>query len=504
MEEIAQSLPPQAPLAEVEQAVVGRRMRLVPVVEDDVLVGVITRTDLLNNLIREPPLSEISLLETPDGGFFRQKQVGGLMRERFPRPVLGILKALGRAADEMDFKLYLVGGSVRDLYLRRPNLDMDVVVEGDGIVFARRYAETREDVRVRAHKKFRTAKLIFDSGLVIDVATARLEYYDGPASLPTVELSSLKLDLYRRDFTINTLAITLNTGDFGRLIDFFGATRDLKEKAIRVLHNLSFVEDPTRVFRAVRFEQRFGFRIGKQTEGLIKNALKINAFERLSGGRLFSEMKQMFEEDRALACFQRLGELNLLKQFHPNLRLEMKSLDVWEGVDESLAWFRLSFINRPLRQWLVYFLALADTLKGRELQDLCARLGMGPKLKGEILLMRRQALAALNAMQRNHPSQSTIHRLLSPLRTAYLLFIMAKAEREWVKKAVSQYLTVLVNIKPEIRGRDLLEMGFKPGPLFTRMLDRLRDARLDGRVHSRDEELALIRKEYGHLLEKTA
>lgn len=155
-----------------------------------------------------------------------------------------------------------MGGFVKDVFLYQENLDIDVVIEGDGIEFARALAASLGG-RVRSHEEFRIAVVILSNGRKIDVATARLEYYKSPGAFPTVETGSIKLDLYRRDFTINTLAIKLNPGRFGTLIDFFGAQKDLKRKMIRVLHNLSFVEDPTRVFRAVRFEQRFGFRIGK-------------------------------------------------------------------------------------------------------------------------------------------------------------------------------------------------------------------------------------------------
>ena len=158
-----------------------------------------------------------------------------------------------------------------------------MVIEGDATAFAQRLWEKEPKVGMRSHKKFKTAKLVFEEGLVVDLATAALEYYQAPAALPIVELSSLKLDLYRRDFTINTLAVSLNPPHYGELLDFFEGLKDIKERVIRVLHNLSFVEDPTRVFRAVRFEQRFGFRIGKFTEGLIKNALKVDAFKRLPG-----------------------------------------------------------------------------------------------------------------------------------------------------------------------------------------------------------------------------
>ena len=185
-----------------------------------------------------------------------------MLKERLPKKINDLFKEFGKVADTLGYDVYLVGGLVRDVLLKRENLDVDIVVEGDGIRFAHAFAENIE-VRVRSHRKFGTAVLIFPNGFKVDVASARMEYYESPAAPPIVETSSLKMDLFRRDFTINTLAVKLNESDSGILVDHFGGQKDIKEKVIRVLHNLSFVEDPTRVLRAIRFEQRFGFKIGK-------------------------------------------------------------------------------------------------------------------------------------------------------------------------------------------------------------------------------------------------
>lgn len=504
MEPSSMTLRKDSSLAEVENAVVGRRQRLVPVMDGERLAGVITRTDLLNVLLEHPPLTEPDQDELEEADDGRGKNVGGLMRERLPRDVVAVLEELGSIADEMGYAVYLVGGSVRDLFLRRENLDLDVVVEGEGTEFAKRVARGRDDVRVRTHTKFKTAKLIFGHGLVIDIATARLEYYQAPASLPIVELSSLKLDLYRRDFTINTLAVSLNKNGFGRLVDFFDGMRDIKDKAIRVLHNLSFVEDPTRVLRAVRFEQRFGFKIGKFTEGLIKNAVKIEAFSRLSPTRLFGEFRQMMEEERARHCIRRLDELKLLPQFHPALRLEPKALELLEQVEEALAWYRLSFLDQPLRQWVVYFLALADQLGRSQVEQFMDRLGMTVKLKNELLANGGAALSALNQLQRSRHRPSQVYGLLSPLRPEYLLFVMAKATREWAKRAVSTYLTRDSRVRPVLGGDDLIAMGFEPGPAFRRILDRILAARLDGLVESKKDETRLVLREFGTLRAKAS
>ena len=189
---------------------------------------------------------------------------------------------------------------------------MDVVVEGDGVAFAETFAR-RNDCRVRCHRKFGTAVLIYPDGFKLDIASARMEYYLEPGALPDVEHASVKMDLSRRDFTINTLAISLNRNVFGEILDYYGGQRDIDDKAIRVLHNLSFVEDPTRVFRAVRFEQRLGFQIGKQTEQLLLSAVRLGLLEKVSGKRIFNELLLIMNEHQPLPGILRLAHLDVLR-----------------------------------------------------------------------------------------------------------------------------------------------------------------------------------------------
>ena len=288
------TLPSSASLADIQELIIENRQRLIPVVDDGRLQGVITRTDLLNLLINDPAHQPRNLIGTDDRSYIeRHRNVNTLMIEVLNKDVIVLLRTIGEVAEESGYTAYAVGGFVRDLLLRVKNLDLDIVVEGDGIKFAKKLAEHFGGT-VRTHEKFSTALVIMPNGFNIDVATARLEYYEYPASMPTVELSSLKLDLYRRDFTINAMAINLNPDKFGTLVDFFNCQTDIKERRIRILHNLSFVEDPTRIFRAIRFEQRMGFTIGMHTEKLLKNAVKMNLFNRFFGHRCFTELKLIF------------------------------------------------------------------------------------------------------------------------------------------------------------------------------------------------------------------
>ena len=312
------SVAPDADLFEVQEKIINNKQRILPVIENNAILGVITRTDLLTVLVQKTSMTRDTVADplNMDHSHARTRNIFHFLQERLSEEILQALRKIGEVAESLNFEAYVVGGFVRDLFLYRNNEDIDIVIEGDGIIFAKAYAEISK-ARIHTHSKFGTAVIVSPDGLKIDVATARMEYYRYPAALPDVEMSSIKLDLFRRDFTINTLAININPKKFGRLIDFFSAQKDIKDKAIRVLHNLSFVEDPTRVFRALRFEQRFDFTIGKLTASLIHNAVKMEFFKRLSGRRVFTELRLILEEDNPAPAMIRMNDFNLLQVIHP-------------------------------------------------------------------------------------------------------------------------------------------------------------------------------------------
>jgi tRNA nucleotidyltransferase (CCA-adding enzyme) len=490
------SVGPEATLAEIRESLVINKQRLLPVVEDEGrVVGVVSRTDLLHLLISQ---AEEAQWTQP----LRKKNIVGLVRERLPKHIQDILRQAGQVAQELGYNAYLVGGVVRDLLLRHENLDIDIVIEGEGIVFARRFA-SRFGVRHREFQKFKTAVLIFPDDFKIDVATARTEYYETPGALPVVEYSSIKMDLYRRDFTINTLALKLNPGEFGTLLDFFGAQRDLKEKIISILHNLSFVEDPTRVFRAIRFEQRFKFRISKLTANLINNAVKNNFFDRLSGARLFQELKLILQEENPLPAVARLAEFDLLKAVHPRLVYDEGTRAMMERVQGVLAWFDLLYLEEKFDKWLVYFLGLVEPLDTPELKEMLSRFKLSPKLEANIAEGKAAAdkmLVKLFYLGRD-PNRHQLYHLLAPLGTPYLLYMMAKSKQEVARRSISLFFTHLKHLQPELKGRDLLAMGFAPGPHIKDMLEALHEARLNEEIKSKAEERELIRRQFGKELQ---
>ncbi|NCC25446.1 MAG: CBS domain-containing protein [Deltaproteobacteria bacterium] len=485
------SVTPEDDLYRVMEIILGQRQRLVPVIEDGRLAGVLTRTDLINILVKEPSRFPESLIP----GRQQERNVTRLMQDRLPRDIHDLLIRAGRIAESMGCELFCVGGFVRDILLGLPNTDIDLVVESDGIVFAHRLADEIGG-RVRPHIKFKTAVVILDDGRKIDVATARLEYYEYPAALPTVELSSIKMDLFRRDFTINALAVHLNPARLGTLVDFFGGQQDMKNRAIRVLHSLSFVEDPTRIIRAIRFEQRFGFTIGKQTERLIKNAMDLGIFHRLSGARILHEFQHLLEEKDPLACLDRMNQFQLLEAIHPKLQLTQNRRAILTEISEVVTWYRLLYREQRPEIWLLYLLGLCSGMDEDETRAMAARLNFTTRQTRNFLGLResvKEVVGRIFNWQQGPRLMSELVRMLEQMSLEGVLFIMARSRKDDTRKAISLYLTRFQGLATDVKGQDLKDLGLRPGPVFGRIMNAIKDALLDERVKTREEQLALAK-----------
>jgi len=472
------------PIREIETLMIEQNQRFMPVVEDGKIIGAITRTDLLRTLyeefLRRRKIEETVTKERPPVG----RSLSSWLKERFPSEVYNLLKLSGEVAEELGFNAYLVGGSVRDLLRGEENLDIDIVIEGDGISFAKAFGK-KLNAKVRSHQRFGTAQVITDN-LKLDVATARTEYYESPGVLPKVETSSIKKDLYRRDFTINTVAIKLNPRDFGLLIDFFGAQRDLREKAIRVLHNISFVEDPTRAFRAVRFSERFGFKISKHTENLIKSAIEMNLFDRLSGSRLYEELLLSFNETEPVRTLKKLSDFGLLKVIYPNLIFNEELEAIFKSMHDTLTWFNLLFLEEKTDRGILYLMALLSGLKDEEAKVVIERLSPSPKVSSMIIKGMSHARDVLRRLSINDPVE--IYNLLSSFKLETVLFSMALSKDRQKQKAISLYLTELRKVKTILKGDDLKRMGIQPGPVYSKILKELLEEKLRGHLKSREDE----------------
>jgi tRNA nucleotidyltransferase (CCA-adding enzyme) len=498
-------LPLSATLSDIEELIIERRQRLIPIIHDQQLAGVITQTDLLNMLVNDPAHLPKNLMhETEPQSQGRTKDLNQLITESLGKESISLLHTIGEVAESLGFKAFAVGGFVRDLLLLNKNLDLDIVVEGDGIIFARELAQ-RLKGQVRVHERFGTAMIRLPdwslNGLRIDVATARLEYYDYPAALPTVELSSIKLDLYRRDFTINAMAIQLNPSRFGILIDFFNCQGDLKEKTIKVLHNLSFVEDPTRIFRAIRFEKRMDFRIDAHTSRLIQSAVQMKLFDKAHDPRFFTELKLIFSEENPLPAINRLAEFKLFQflwpDLKPHLKIDRRFNHILTQAGQALSWFHLLYLDTPCPAWQVYLLAIMGRSKAAELSAFCQRFELPPKTSEFLIQQKLNADKISHILYRRSAiRRSELYWLLKELANVGLLYLMAIARKNEIKQGVSLYVTDLRKTRPQTTGADLKAMGYSPGPQFKAILNELLTAHLDGIVQTKQEEEAFIQRHF--------
>ncbi len=486
------TLPISATLAEIEELIIDHRQRLIPIIDEQELAGVITRTDLLRTLIGDTGHTPMDLSHDSDHPSRKKsRNIMQLMSEVLDKKLIILLQTIGDVAESLGFKAYCVGGFVRDLLLKQKNLDLDIVVEGNGIVFAKEMVKTLGG-RLRTHERFITANITLPDGFKIDVATARLEYYDYPAALPTVELSSIKLDLYRRDFSINGMALELTPARFGTLIDFFNCQNDLKDNLIKVLHNLSFVEDPSRILRAIRFEKRLNFKIDKHTERLIRNAVKMNLLGKDCYPRLFSELQQIFSEDNPSPAIQRMNDFDLFRflwpDLKPNLKIDRRFRHILTQTRRAISWFRLLYLekNAELTPWRVYLLSIMARSKAAQLESFCKRFQIPEKTCRELIQEKLNTDELSDKWYKQPPQKnSEIYRALSSFSNDSLLYLMAISKKNIINKSVSHFVTSLRNIRPLLNGDDLKNLGYTPGEKFKEILSSLRDAQLDGIVNSR-------------------
>ncbi len=489
---------PDGDISLIQQLVVDQRQRLVPIVAHDKLVGVVTRTDLLRHSVTQGRKLHhvVTRAGQDDGLSLSRRHVARLLEIRLPVRVRQLLLDLSQVAAAQQMAVYAVGGFVRDLLLNQKNLDVDIVVEGNAIEFARVFAQ-QFNCRVRSHEKFITAVIIFSDGFKVDIASTRTEYYLEPGALPLVEAASIKSDLYRRDFTINTIALSLNKDTFGELLDCFGAQRDLHDKAIRVLHNLSFVEDPTRAFRAVRFEQRLGFKLGMHTERLLRSAVSMGFMKKINQQRLFNELWIILAEDDPLPAVQRLDQLGLLQFLSAGFRMDNSIKGQFSQAGKAIAWYDLLYSGTKVQREAVYFLCLSSTLTLSELQQLCERLELPLKLVRLFGEEREHYLAAYHQLERYHrtPNKLAKSKLCQMLRGAsseMLVYLMAKTNHETVRALVSQFVTQLRETRTALNGDDLLQLGVAVGPEVGAILQQLLAAKIDGLVATKEDETEFI------------
>jgi len=489
------SVQPTDSIQLLQQVMIESDWGQIPVIhpESGKIIGIVTRTDLLKTLAEV----EVNAKET---------NLADQLERALSPTVLGLLRLVAQQAEEENAALYIVGGFVRDLLLGIPNVDFDLVVEGNAINLAHALME-KYGGHVSSHKRFGTAKWVLDCNhtellaalgrekiipseipAALDLVSARTEFYRHPTALPSVERGNIKLDLHRRDFSINTLALRLDGRYYGELLDHWGGRRDLRDHLIRVLHSISFIDDPTRMLRAVRLEQRLGFTIEPRTMELLQEALPL--LNRVSGERIRNEMESIFMEERLQAIMQRLDEIGLLTAIHPAL--------IWN--DDLVKVFIQVVSFSPSPGWQItlvppqsfyYFALLLFMLKPKEVQQVCERLHFVAMMKKNIIDANRFGGELPNLC--SEMSTSKVVGKLENLREEALLVIwLGLIDQPKCRELIENYLSEWRFVTPRATGDTLREMGLPPGPNYRSILQALRDAWVDGEVKNLKEENALL------------
>jgi tRNA nucleotidyltransferase (CCA-adding enzyme) len=414
--------------------------------------------------------------------------------EKLPKEVRKLIHLAAQQASRQNVSCYLVGGFVRDMLLGAPNLDLDIVVEGDGIKFAEEIARILQ-VRLIRHRQFGTATLVLRPESKIDITTARKEFYPEPASLPVVSPGTLKDDLFRRDFTINSLAIRISDKKNTELIDFFQGKNDLRQKKIRVLHESSFIDDPTRILRAIRFEQRYDFMIEPNTLRQLEKATKMKMINRVGPQRLRGELILILKEARPLKPLKRIKELLGFSFINRNLSLTNTDFSFLSRLEKEITWFKTRYMpRRRLDSWLIYFMGMIDGLTLREAKKICRNFVFRQGEEKRILDYKRMHDNIFSLLNKRSLKPSRIYRILEPLSYEVILLIKAKYRNENLRRHIEDFLAMYNGVCIFTKGKDLQALGLVPGPDYQKIFHKVLNARIDGQIKTRDEEIGFIKR----------
>jgi len=413
---------------------------------------------------------------------------------KLPKEIFDLIRRARDVVSSNRIPAYLVGGFVRDLILGAENLDLDITVEGDGIKFAEDFC-SKLKVKLIRHRRFGTATVILKPHLKIDFATARRESYPEPAHLPVVEMGELKDDLFRRDFTINAMALSINNKNFGQLIDLFGGRDDLVGGKIRVLHGLSFIDDPTRILRAIRFEKRYNFGIEPKTMKYLEEAVRLGMLEKVEPQRIRDDLTLMLKEKNPLKEIKRLQELTGFSFIDKSLSLSKENYQLLVSAEKQMNWFAEScFKRRQLDTWLIYFMGLLDSLGIDVIRDICRRLALHRGEEKRILAYKGIDRKFILRLSKRNIKPSEIFALFEPLSYEVLILLKAKYKDRGIQKHIQDFFRAYNGMHIHISGGDLRGLGVMPGPYYQKIFAKVLNAKLNGLVKTKEDELILVKK----------
>ncbi len=403
------------------------------------------------------------------------------IEKKLPAELVSFIKQAGKLAAGKGEKAYLVGGAVRDLLLGESNLDIDLVVEGNAIALAQRLIDN-EPVKITIHHRFNTAKLQWHEWSV-DLTSARSESYARPGALPTVKPGNLGDDLFRRDFTINTMAVELNPEGYGRLIDLYNGQNDLNNKIIRILHQRSFIDDSTRIWRGLRYEQRLGFQMESETLKLLRRDIPM--LDTISGDRIRYELERVLKEQIPEKVFQHAEELGVLAKLNPALRGNGWLEDKFKQARQ------ISLPNQPPPS--LYIALLTYHLADKEREQFISYLRL-TKTLAQTLRDTSSIKAKLQQLADPKLNPSGIYHLLHGFSQQAITANLIASDSPTTRQDIQLYLDKLRYVKPVLTGNDLIKMGIPQSPRIKEILNKFLDARLDGKVKTKQDEEKLLKR----------
>ncbi len=516
--------PPCEPFETVTEKIARSETKTILVGNENKITGIITANDVLNHIFTgginkknrlkrqlTPGRTDNNTL-IPAGGIQTVSTSTALSLKEtykipleiyFSKPVIKFLKLVSRKAAELKVSAYIVGGIVRDMILKKSSADIDIVIEGiSALDFIDNLVKDPAHILNR-HERFKTATIAIPGLPKIDFTTARAEFYESPAALPDIFQGNLYQDLLRRDFTIYAMAVSLCPSSFGELIDYYGGFDDITKKRIKILHNLSFIEDPTRIFRAIRFKSRLNFKIEKHTADRIKEAIKFSPTNKIEPIRIFNELSHIFNE---LSVYETICEIDRYSLF------DFISGDIiFTDIIKKMIRSASKYLNKTARLFsqgprpertAIFFSILLLNLPIEKISKLLNKMNVSKKIRDIIKEINEYLLTTKTEFEKIYENKNyeqiktdiKIYNLFKNHSPEFLLTLLSAIDNKFAYKAVIRYIFELSNIKPTLNGDTLKKMGVPPGPAFKEILDTIAALKAAGYLKNHIEEIKYAKK----------
>jgi tRNA nucleotidyltransferase (CCA-adding enzyme) len=404
------------------------------------------------------------------------------LKKALSSPVLQKVTQIGNICSRYGASCYLVGGTVRDLILGVSQVDVDIVTAD--LTWVQNIP--KKFLKKIITSQFNTKKLVFKNGYSIDIAQSRKEKYPSPSSLPVVEPGSFVEDVLRRDFTINTLLLDISEENFGKIVDYIGGLEDIKKGVIRVLHDKSFTDDPTRIFRAIRFKERFSFRYDRKTKHLMKEVLEKKFIAGLSPQRIRRELFLILGEEKWRKMVLQLERYTILKQLGLRGGCIPHNLRSLERILEGS---RLKKRNYNT----VKLLLLSHHSSKKDIETFSERVGLRKNERSILIDMRKRSRRLIKSLSGKELKDTDLYWVLHPIPPEGILYLMSISTPS-AKRKIRYYLDRLREIKPHITGSTIKRMGIKEGPLYKKILKEITNGIINGRIKTKSDEIEFCKK----------